>query len=149
MHIARWLVALSLVIAVPAPRAGAQEVGVVKTIEGKVRIERGEATIMPDVGTPLLRDDRVVTELRSAFGATLHDGTTLSLGGRSSIEIARFVFEPDEGIFALLVRVLTGQMIYRAGRIGAARPDRVEIETPRLSVGTRGTRFAVVVPPDP
>lgn len=126
--------------------SAAEEVGVVKAVSGEVRIERGTSTIEPTVGAPLMLEDRVITAARSAFGATLHDGTTLSLGGRTSVEVARFAFAPGEGLFDLLIRVLTGQMIYRAGRIGEARPERVEIETPRLSIATRGTRFAVVVP---
>lgn len=122
-----------------------RSVGVVKNVLGDVFVERA-APLRLSVGDDLLERDVIVTNANSAFGATLADGATLSMGEKSRLQINAFSFEPSDGLFDLFLKVLSGRFVYASGRIGEQAPDKVRIETPYLTVGTRGTRFAVVVP---
>ncbi|MEM9147238.1 MAG: FecR domain-containing protein [Pseudomonadota bacterium] len=88
----------------------------------------------------------VETGPNGRFGAMLDDGTTVALGENGRIEFTRYRFEPGPGLYDFLLRVLQGRVIYGSGRIGEAAPERVRIEAPELSIGTRGTRFAVIAP---
>ncbi|MEM6547766.1 MAG: FecR domain-containing protein [Pseudomonadota bacterium] len=135
-----------LFVALFTKEALTQEIGTIKSLKGNVMIVRSDTRVDVSIGDPLFLNDRVLTEAQSSFGATLDDGTTLAIGEKADVGVESFVFEPGAGLFDLIVRVFAGQLIYGSGRIGAARPDRVKVETPQLSVGTRGTRFAVIVP---
>lgn len=144
-----WAVACLLATVVVqsayAQEAG-QGVGVMKSAEGTVIIHRAGKERVASVGDDVLEHDRISTGPASSCGLVLTDGTTVALGANAEVEIADYAFEPSRGIFDLVLRALSGHFIYGSGRIGEARPDRVRIETPFLSVGTRGTRFAVVLP---
>ncbi|MEL6265080.1 MAG: FecR domain-containing protein [Pseudomonadota bacterium] len=138
----------TLVALLSPPVVAAQEIGVLKTVEGDVVIRREEAELRAIVGRSLLLNDRIVTPVGGSVGAILNDGTVLSVSGMSDVQVSNFVFRPGEGLFALVVRLLSGRLVYDSGKIGAARPDRVRVETPQLVIGSRGTRFAVIVPAD-
>jgi hypothetical protein len=127
----------------------AQEIGVVKHVSGVVELSRDGAVSMPRVGDALMRQDTVRTGDDGAFGATLDDGTAIGIGRESAIEFAAFTFEPAESLFDLVIRALSGRVIVETGLIGEEAPERVRVETPRLVVGVRGTRFAVVVEDNP
>ncbi|MEM6974552.1 MAG: FecR domain-containing protein [Pseudomonadota bacterium] len=136
----------SIFLALSPNRAPAQEIGVVKTVEGAVIILRAEAELPALVGRSLQIDDRIIAPADGSVGAILADGTTLAVSGPSDVVVSSYVFDPGQGLFELIIRMLSGRLVYGSGKIGEARPDKVRIETPQLVIGSRGTRFAVVVP---
>ena len=119
----------------------------VKSVEGEVMIRRAEGPVAAIIGQSVFLDDKLQTAAGSSVGIMLNDGTALAIGGASDVVLETFVFNPSDDLLDLVIRVLAGRLIYSSGKIGLARPERVRIETPRLVVGTRGTRFAVIVPP--
>ncbi|MEM1343993.1 MAG: FecR domain-containing protein [Pseudomonadota bacterium] len=146
----RWaLLVLALVLTSAPTLIQAQSIGVVKSVQGSALIGRGSETLEARVGTDLLEGDTLQTLAGASLGATLADGTTISLGERSRATVRNFAFSPRRDLFDLLIRVLSGRFLYTSGRIGETRPDRVTIETPQLTVATRGTRFALILPKDP
>lgn len=145
----RLLLFASLCILAAVDRPLADSIGVVKKVEGTVLVDRGGDTFSPAVGDEMFLDDNIRTMQESALGIILSDGTTVALGEGSECALVAFAFEPSRGLFDLMVRLFSGRLVYGSGRIGEARPDRVRIETPQLTVGTRGTRFAVIAPPAP
>ncbi len=77
------------------------------------------------------------------MGVILQDGTRVSLGPNTSLEIDRFAYEPVEGRFALLLRLTKGVMAFISGKISQFSPGSVQIETPVGVVGLRGTELGI------
>jgi hypothetical protein len=128
-----------------ASAAQAAEIGVVKSVSGHAMVTRAGADAPLALGDALFTGDEVATGADGALGVSLADGTSIALGADSRAELASFAVEPGAGLYDLLVRALAGRMILRSGLIGQEDPERVRVETPRVVVGVKGTRFAVVV----
>lgn len=130
----------------PAPLSAEPAAGVLKSVSGDVQVFRGGASQPGEAGMDLMVGDILQTGDGSALGATLADGTTLSLGSRGRFQLAAFQFAPSRSVFDIFIDLMAGRLIYGSGKIGEEAPERVRIETPHTVVGTRGTRFAVVTP---
>ena len=83
----------------------------------------------------------------AAPGATaalvFRDGTMLTLGGGADIQVRDYVFRPKANKYAFDVYMRKGTAIYQTGKIGKLAPEAVKVETPKATVGVRGTRFLV------
>jgi hypothetical protein len=118
-------------------------VGSVKIVRGDVSIHRGPQVIPAVEGAHLLAHDSLQTSAGGSLGVILQDGTRVSLGPNTSVEIDRFTYEPVEGRFALLLRLSRGVLAYISGKIAQFSPGSVQVETPVGIVGLRGTEFAI------
>ena len=130
------------------PEGTAQEPSI-----GFVKISGGEAYVIEDsirrpvgVGDHLHEGVIVETGRDGSIGATMRDGTLLSIGPNSRFVVEEYTFAPVEAEYSLFTRVLRGTLIYFSGDIGRMSPENVRIETPLGIVGTRGTRVAVRMP---
>ena len=138
---AACLLCLSLPVA-----AGDSHVALVKSVSGKVVIARGDSLDVEAAGGSRLRvTDRVITQPGATAAIVFKDGTMLSLGGGADVRLRDFAFEPREGRYAFSLYLEKGSAIYESGRIGQLAPEEVEVETPRATVGVRGTRFLIEV----
>lgn len=117
--------------------------GSVKTAEGGSVIVRGADSLPGRAGMHLLANDVVRTSADGRVGVILQDGTRISLGPNTELRIDRFVYEPVDGRFGLLLRLVRGVMAYCSGKIAEFSPGSVRVETPVGVVGLRGTRFAI------
>ena len=139
-------VMLPLLICITFSAWGADSiVGSVKTTKGGAVVRRGAETIPAREGMHLLLNDVLATSADGRLGAILQDGTGLGLGPNTELKIDRFVFEPVDGKFGLLLRLAKGVLAYFSGRIAKFAPDGVTLETPVGVVGLRGTHFAVTL----
>jgi hypothetical protein len=120
-------------------------VGSVKTAQGGALVRRGADTIPAREGMHLLLNDILATSADGRLGAILQDGTGIGLGPNTELKIDRFVFEPADGKFGLLLRLAKGVLAYFSGRIARFAPDTVTVETPVAVVGLRGTHLAVTI----
>jgi hypothetical protein len=118
-------------------------VGSVKSAQGRVVVLRGAETIAVHDGTHLLLNDVLRTGPDARLGAILQDGTRVSLGPNSELKIDRFVYEPADGKFGLLLQLARGAMAYVSGRIAQFSPQSVSVETPVGVLGLRGTHCAI------
>jgi hypothetical protein len=75
----------------------------------------------------------------------LEDGTRISLGPNTELKVDRFVYQPAQGKFGLLLRLGRGALAYISGRIAQFSPESVSVETPVAVIGLRGTSFAVSI----
>lgn len=119
--------------------------GFVKTISGKAEIKREAAILPATTGLQLLVGDTVITGGASTVGIMLEDDTLLSLGPSSTLNIDSFVFQPQNELFGMAIRLLKGSFAYMSGVIGHLAPEKVRIETPDAIIATHGTRFVVSV----
>jgi hypothetical protein len=131
-----------LALALPAQNTFAI-VGSVKIVRGNTTIHRGSQIIPAVEGLHLQASDRITTSAGGVIGIILQDGTRISLGPNTTLDIDRFLYEPAEGRFGLVLRLIRGAMAYISGRLAQFSPGSVQVETPVGIVGLRGTEFAI------
>lgn len=117
--------------------------GTFKTVQGEVTVVRGNARSAAVVGGGVLTTDRIVTGPNSAAALTLKDGTMLSLGPDSAIDLAQFQFDPTTHDGNLAISMMRGTLRVVTGLIAKLRPERVTVTTPTSVIGVRGTDFIV------
>lgn len=120
-------------------------VAVIKSVTGDVKIQRGKSGIVAVPGAELLRADVIVSGPKATSGIIFKDGTLLTVGASSEIEISRYVFQPEQSKYDFALYLRKGEAIYSSGKIGKLAPESVSVNTPRSTVGIRGTRFIVTV----
>ena len=126
-------------------RAEETVVGSVKTAQGSNVIRRGSDSIPIQEGMHLLLNDILQTAADGRLGVILQDGTRISLGPNTELKVDRFVYQPVEGKFGLLLRLGRGMLAYISGKIAQFSPESVSVETPLGVLGLRGTHFAVLI----
>ncbi len=133
-----WLTCLAL------PALGSEaHVALVKSVHGAVTVTRQHKTFAVTTGATLRISDRVVTAPGASAGIVFRDGTLLSLGSGADIRVRDYVFEPKNGKFAFSLYLARGSAIYESGKIGKLSPQSVKVQTPKATVGVRGTRFLI------
>ncbi len=117
--------------------------GIIKSLEGTAVVRRGVDSIPAREGMHLLVNDVLRTSPGSRLGALLQDGTRISMGPGTEMTVDRFVYEPVDGKFDLLLRLARGVLTYVSGKIAQFSPNSVRVETPVGVIGLRGTHFAI------
>ena len=89
----------------------------------------------------------VIQTARGTAKVRFLDNTELSIGEQSSVELDRFVYDPNSGANSgkLGLRVAVGTARFVTGQIGKMQPKDVTIKTPTATVGIRGTDFSMTV----
>lgn len=143
--------ALAAPAAAPAPGSSAAtsaattaddgHVALFKNVSGTVKVMRGDAAIDAVPGTTLLATDRVVSGANASGGIVFRDGTLVTLGPSTEVQIRDYVFEPKEAKYQFSMYLAKGTAVYSSGKIGKLAPESVKVDTPTATVGVRGTRF--------
>ncbi|WP_220461441.1 FecR family protein [Rugamonas apoptosis] len=129
----------------PTTAPTGEAIGIIQNLQGTVTIARAGATLPAMVGTPLYRGDLVRTGKPGAVGIVLGDDTTISAGSASELALNDYIFDPNNGKFALAVRMLKGTFSYITGQIGKLAPDTVKVRTPDATIATRGTKVLIEI----
>jgi hypothetical protein len=111
--------------------------GMIKRVQGTVTLERAGKNIPVQVG------DRIRTAPRSAVGIALADDTLLSAGPGSELVVNTFTFDTTSHEGSVVARLLRGTLHVVTGLVGKAKPQNVQIQTPTVVLGVRGTEFVV------
>jgi hypothetical protein len=121
------------------------DIGQIKTLKGKVEIERAGRTIAAKAGDALEQADTIVTGTDGQLGMTFIDSTRMSSGPNSRIELSRFRFNSTTHDGEFNTRVKRGTLSVISGQIAKRSPDAMKVMTPASILGVRGTRFLVKV----
>ena len=144
-----WVVFLGILLSgtvfLPGTVFGQSHVAVVKSLTGKVNIHREEKTRPARVGERLDTGDLMVTSTRGYCGIMFTDGTVITLGPETRFRITTYVFSPETATYDFLFYLERGEAIYNSGKISNLSPESVKLNTPKATVGIRGTRFIVKV----
>ena len=116
----------------------------IKNTSGSVAIHRGNDIRAVIPGDYLLQEDKIITKEGSA-GIIFLDGTLVSVGPDSVIDIGEYVFEPNDEKYAFNLFLEKGTATYTSGRLGKTKPNAVNLKTPRATVGIRGTKLILDV----
>ena len=126
-----------------ANAALAAEIGQIKTVKGRVTVERAGHEIPGWIGTRLLESDVVKTGANSAVGITMDDDTLLSAGPDSVLSLDRYAFEPTTAKGRFDATLNRGTLAVISGRIAKSAVDAMTVRTPTAILGVRGTEFVV------
>jgi hypothetical protein len=124
----------------PAPRAGT-----LKEADGTVW--RGPLDEPMASGDGLAAGQTLRTGADGAASVLLRDGTVLTVGPDTELEIGRFDFDATTQEGHVLLRLLRGTMRVITGIVARIRPPAFEVHTPTAVVGVRGTDFIVTTAP--
>ena len=137
--------ALAILACAPAWAAPAADdhVALFKNVAGHVHVLRQGGSIDASPGMQLMVADRLVSDAGASAGIVFRDGTLLTLGATSDVQVRDYVFEPRASKYAFSVYLAKGSAIYSSGKIGKLSPESVKVDTPTSTVGVRGTHFII------
>lgn len=108
-----------------------EHVAIFKNVSGDVKILRNSTDIIASGGTQLMKSDIVVSGPNSSGGIVFKDGTLLTVGASTEIEISRYMFQPEQAKYDFSIYLKKGSAIYSSGKLGKLSPQSVSINTPR------------------
>jgi hypothetical protein len=120
--------------------------GTLKSVQGEVNLNQGAVTRAAEVGAGLLETDRIVTGRNASTTVTFKDGTVVSVGPNTTLDLSKLQFDPTTQNGSLALSLLQGTIRVVTGLLGKLHPEQVNITTPTSVVGVRGTDFIVEVP---
>lgn len=136
---------LFIFFTIPFNSVFAIEAGIIKTVSGNVMIQRNQAKIAARKGMHLDVHDVLSTGANSTVGIIFTDGTVFTIGPDSKFEMQNYEFEPDTKSYDFSIFLKQGTAIYNSGKISKLAPEAIDIETPKATVGIRGTRLIISV----
>lgn len=152
-RIEKWAEGL-LVLTLGCPLIALAQAGMVKSAKGQAVVERG--AVMPGagaaaaggrepvrVGLALEARDRIVTGADGSVGLTLADGTTLTAGPNTTLDLNRFSFDRQRGQGEIDASVKRGTLAVVSGTIAQKSPGQVVFRTNSVTLGVRGTAFLI------
>lgn len=137
--------AVLLLVAVAAS-AQTQRQGTLKAVAGEVSLTQAGASRQATVGAGLRESDRIVTGRNASATLALRDGTIITAGPDTTMELAKVQFDATTQDGSVLVNLTQGVLRVVTGWLAKLHPEQVNIKTPTSVVGVRGTDFLVEVP---
>src|SRR5690348_2605591 len=126
MKLALFLVAPMLLCGQQPPAV----VGSIKIVRGVASIHRGAQAVAAVEGAHLFAHDSLETGADGSLGLILQDGTRVSLGPNTKLDIDRFAYEPVAGNFGLVLKLARGVIAYISGKLSQFAPGSIQVETP-------------------
>lgn len=123
--------------------ANGEQIATFKNVLGDIGIARNGTTLSAVSGSTLFVSDRIVSGAGSSAGIVFKDGTQLTLGPSTDIQVRDYAFEPKQAKFEFFVYLARGAAVYSSGMIAKLAPESVKVATPTATIGVRGTRFII------
>lgn len=121
-----------------------EQVAHLKNVSGQVDIIRNSISTQAVAGDLLLQKDTIKTKSGTA-GIIFIDGTLLSIGPDSEVKINAYVFEPKNEKYSFELFMQKGSAMYSSGKLGKIAPKSINLQTPRATIGIRGTKLILEV----
>lgn len=123
-------------------------IGTLVSVSGTARLRHADGSTQPaQGGTTLQLGDSVETGADGSVGLSLKDGTALSLGPQGRLELNDLLFTPDSADSHADIMVHQGAFSLSSGAIAHAAPGAMQVRTPSMVIGVRGTTIAGQVAP--
>jgi hypothetical protein len=121
--------------------AAGKNVGEVTKLRGQARAARGGGNVMLDVGAKIQSGDTIVTGPGARLKLQFLDGSTMTLGEASKLEIDKAAF--DGGKRDIAATLLDG--IVRCAVAKAAEGSNFEVSSSLVTSAARGTEWIVSI----
>ncbi len=145
-------IALNLLIILlaisPAAAFQPDSIGHIQTLNGTATILRGNTSIPAAKALPVFRGDTIRTSKTGSLGIVLTDDTTFSLGPNSEIVISDYMFNPREGKFSMITKMVKGTFSYISGLMGKLSPNSIKMDIPNATISVRGTKLLINIEAD-
>ena len=128
--------AFSAALALQSGHALAQRIGVASSVKNQVTGSLGGSVRRLASGSGVSRNETVATGEASAAQLLFRDRTSLTLGANASLSLTRHVYNPSNGAGDVAARVGKGAFRFVSG---VARPGSYRLESPRTTIGIRGS----------
>lgn len=139
----RLFLMFAIIFSLCSPALSSDHIAIVKTLQGKVTLQRGDE-LRPVAQRDNLREgDILITGSDSMIGIIFHDGSVLSLKEKSYLRIKSFQFKPIEKKFNFHLFLKNGAALFQSGKVGELAPESFIFEIPKGTIGIRGTKFLV------
>lgn len=123
--------------------SGLVQVGMVDKLSGTVTVRHADGTTGTlSEGGPIYQGDIIETSPSGAVGIVLADRSTFSLGTSGRMVMDELVYDPKTQDGHASMSVLKGTFSFVSGQIAHAGPDAMQVRTPVMTIGVRGTTVA-------
>jgi hypothetical protein len=125
-----------------------ERIGAVTILEGRATVRHGGGpTAQPlRVQSPIYQQDVIRSEAASKLQLTFVDDTVVNLGEKSTLEITRFVYSPQQQSVTSLLTIPAGVLRVIVKKL--LPQSAFEVTTPTAIAAVRGTDFMGEVSPD-
>jgi hypothetical protein len=137
------MLSLSPLAASQATSPDTGRIGTFKQVQGEAWIGQPAARQAALSGAGVKVADRLSTGKTGAATITLKDGTVLTMGPNSTMDLSAFEFNSTNQEGNFLLDLLQGSVRVVTGLLGKINPDKFKVKTPTSVVGVRGTDFIV------
>ena len=127
----------------PVAPVDAQRIGTFKDTQGDAWIGADAARRAAQSGAGVNLADRLSTGPQGAATLTLKDGTVLTMGPNTTMDLRQFQFDSTTQQGNFLLDLLQGSVRVVTGLLAKVNPERFKVQTPTSVVGVRGTDFIV------
>lgn len=115
-------------------------VGKISALNGKIIVDREQKQLEASIGFLLEEKDLVISDDKSKAQITMNDGTVLSIGKSSKLNINEYIFDQNSPENSKAnFQFVEGTFKSITGAIGKIAPERFKLETKSASIGIRGT----------
>jgi hypothetical protein len=128
---------------VEIPANDTSRIGTVKHAEGAILMGRTTAQQAPRPGDGVRENERLSTGPDGAASILLKDGTVLTMGPNTTMDLSRFNFDSTTQKGHFVLDLLKGSVRVVTGLLARVNPDLFKVQTPTSVVGVRGTDFIV------
>jgi hypothetical protein len=135
------LVLFAVFFATPQVLAADSDIGTITRLQNSATVTREGRILELQVGAAIKENDGIKTGDDARVEVTFVDGTKLTIGANGIVVIDKFIFDPDDGVGAMLLRVLLGSFRFITGNIGRLERKQIEAQTRFGVIGVRGTDF--------
>ena len=123
--------------------SGATAIGKIQTLNGTVHVKHADGTTSDlHKGDNVLQGDVLQTDPASAVGVVFADGTTMSLGEKGRLVLDELAYDPGAKTGDAHLTLVSGSFAMVSGQIPKTTPDALQLKTPTMTVGIRGTGVA-------
>jgi hypothetical protein len=129
--------------AVVIPANDTSRIGTFKHVEGEVWLARSAQRLQPAAGDGVKEAERLQTGAAGAASIQLKDGTVLTMGPNTTMDLSRFNFDSTTQQGHFVLDLLQGSVRVITGLLARINPELFKVQTPTSVVGVRGTDFIV------
>jgi hypothetical protein len=122
--------------------SAAEDVATVAKLRGQARVARDGKNVMLDVGTGIQAGDTVLTAPETRLKLQFKDGSSMTLGENSKLEITKAVFDGN-GKRDIAASLIDG--IVRCSVAKAAAGSNFEVSSSLVTSAARGTEWIVSI----
>lgn len=113
---------------------------------GDVLLSRGEeAPRQVKVNDLVVENDVIETGRRGRVQLGFSDGTVLSIGKNTTLELSEYALNREQKSAALVITVPEGFFRIMGGAIAQLSPENFKAKTPTATIGIRGSMFEALV----